>query len=69
MAGMKGIGLLQDLAQLERELKEKLEEARGSAETKVMRAEEDARRILADAEEQVRRMTGLLWRSGLRSCF
>jgi V/A-type H+-transporting ATPase subunit G/H len=53
---MEGIGLLKDLAQLERKLKEKLDEAHRSVESRVTRAEEEARRILADAEGQISRM-------------
>jgi V/A-type H+-transporting ATPase subunit G/H len=54
---MDGMGLLKDLAQLERELKEKLDETYRSAEARIARAEDEARRILNDAEAQIRRMS------------
>jgi vacuolar-type H+-ATPase subunit H len=54
---MEGTSLLQDLARLEIELKERLEGARRSAESRIARAEEESRRILADAEGQIHRMT------------
>jgi vacuolar-type H+-ATPase subunit H len=54
---MEGMDLLHNLAELERKLKEKLDEAHGSAEARVASAEKEARRILADAEDQIHRMT------------
>jgi vacuolar-type H+-ATPase subunit H len=56
---MDGAVLLQDLARLEMELKERLDGARRSAESRVARAEEESRRILADAETQTHRMSGV----------
>lgn len=57
---MQGLELLRDLAELERELAGKLEEARHSAEQRVTGAEEEARRILASAEDEVRQMSDAL---------
>jgi vacuolar-type H+-ATPase subunit H len=56
---MEGKELLRDLAQLERELNEKLQNARHSAESRISRAEEEARHILADAEGQIHRMVSV----------
>jgi vacuolar-type H+-ATPase subunit H len=56
---MDGTALLQELARLEMELKERLDGTRRSAESRVARAEEESRRILADAEAQIHRMSGV----------
>ena len=53
---MQGIALVKNLAALERELSDKLEEAHRSAEGSIALAQEEARRIMAEAEAQVRRM-------------
>jgi len=53
---MNGIELLQDLARLERELQEKLDEARAAAEARVAAAQDAVRRILAEAETEIGRL-------------
>ncbi len=53
---MEGFDIVNELAEIERELAKKLDEARRSAETRVAKGEEDARRILADADSKIREM-------------
>ena len=48
--------MVKNLATLERELSGRLEEARRSAERSIGRAQEEAQRIMAEAEAQVRQM-------------
>ena len=57
---MQGLELLKDLAELERELARKLDEARQSAEHRVTRAEEEAKRILDSANTETRKMSDVL---------
>ena len=61
---MQASGLVKDLAALERELSGRLEEAHRSAEHSIARAQEEARRIMAEAEAQVRQMADVS-RSGI----
>ena len=53
---MQGIALVKNLAALERELSDKLEEAHRSAERSIARAQEEARSIMAEADAQVHQM-------------
>jgi vacuolar-type H+-ATPase subunit H len=48
--------LLQNLAALDREFEKKLEEARRSADRRIANAQDKARRILKEAEIQIRQM-------------
>ncbi len=48
--GMQGLDLVKDLAELEHELAKKLDEARRSAEQRIADAEQEERRILAEAD-------------------
>jgi V/A-type H+-transporting ATPase subunit G/H len=54
---MRGLGLVKDLAELERDLAQKLEEARRSAERGIKSAEEEAGRIMGEVEAQIRQLT------------
>jgi V/A-type H+-transporting ATPase subunit G/H len=53
---MEELGLVRELAEIEGELAKKLDEARRSAEDRVAKAEEEARRILAETDTQIRQM-------------
>jgi vacuolar-type H+-ATPase subunit H len=53
---MQGLDVVKDLAELERELAKKLDEAHRSAEQKIADAEEESRRILVKADAQIRLM-------------
>ncbi len=53
---MQGFELIRNLAELDRQLTEKLEEARRSAGDRIKSAEEERKRILAEAEAQTRQM-------------
>ena len=53
---MQGAELLQNLAALDREFEKKLEEARRSADRRIANAQDKARRILKEAEIQIRQM-------------
>ncbi len=53
---MQAVEPVKILAQLEAELAEKLDEARRSAEQRIATAEQEARRILTEADGQVRQM-------------
>ena len=53
---MEGLELLEELAEIERELAEKLHEARRSAESRIKAAEEEGQRILAEADAEIRQM-------------
>ena len=54
---MEGLELLEELAEIERELAEKLHDARGSAESRIKAAEEEGQRILAEADAEIRQMS------------
>ena len=51
---MPGFELVKDLADLDRELSEKVEEARRAADQKIKDAQAEANRLLAEAEAQIR---------------
>ncbi len=53
---MQGLDLVKDLAELEHELAKKLDEARRSAEQRIADAEQVERRVLAEADAQIRLM-------------
>ena len=53
---MQGAELLQNLAAMDREFEKKLEEARRSADRRIANAQDKARRILKEAEIQIRQM-------------
>jgi vacuolar-type H+-ATPase subunit H len=53
---MEGFELLEELAEIERELAEKLHEARRSAERRIKGAEEEGLSILAEADAEIRQM-------------
>jgi len=53
---MQGDELVKDLADLDRELALKLEEALRSADQRIAGAEDKSRRILSEADIQIRRM-------------
>ncbi len=53
---MQGFDLVKELAEIERELAERLDAARRTAEGRVAQAEEDARRILAEADVRIGQM-------------
>jgi vacuolar-type H+-ATPase subunit H len=53
---MQGFELVKNLAELDRQLSEKLEEARRSAADRIKSAEEERTRLLAEAEAQIRQM-------------
>jgi vacuolar-type H+-ATPase subunit H len=53
---VQGLDLVKDLAELERELAKKLDEAHQSAKQRVAGAEQEAQRILAEADAQIRVM-------------
>ena len=53
---MQGIELVKNLAELDRKLVEKLEEARRTAESRIASAQEKARHILNEAEIQIHQM-------------
>jgi vacuolar-type H+-ATPase subunit H len=53
---MQGIELVKDLAELDRELVQRLEEAHQTADCRIANAQEKARRILDEAEIQIRQM-------------
>ena len=55
---MQGFELVNNLAELDRELVKKLEEARQSGERRIASAQEKARQILSEAEIQIRQMEG-----------
>jgi vacuolar-type H+-ATPase subunit H len=57
---VQGLELVKDLAELERELAKKLDEARRSVEGRIANAEEKARRILMEADAQIRQMADTL---------
>jgi len=57
---VQGLQLLKDLAELERKLAKKLDEARQSAEQRVTHAEEEAKRILDTANTETRKMSNAL---------
>jgi vacuolar-type H+-ATPase subunit H len=50
---MQGQELIKHLAEVDRELGDKLEEARRSAEDRIKGAEEESQRLLAEAEAQI----------------
>jgi vacuolar-type H+-ATPase subunit H len=50
---MQGQELIKHLAEVDRQLGDKLEEARRSAADRIKRAEEENKRILAEAEAQI----------------
>jgi vacuolar-type H+-ATPase subunit H len=52
----EGLELLKELAELERSLAERIEQARRSAEDKIKGAEEEGLRILAEAEAEIRQI-------------
>jgi vacuolar-type H+-ATPase subunit H len=53
---MQGLELIKNLAELDQELAEKVEETRRSAEDRVNRAKVESQRLLDEAEAQIRRM-------------
>ncbi len=53
---MPGFELVKDLADLDRQLAEKVAEARRSADQKIKNAAAEAERLLAEAEENIRRL-------------
>ena len=53
---MQGFELIKNLAELDRELAEKVEETRRSADLKIKSAEAESRRLLAEAEAQILQM-------------
>jgi vacuolar-type H+-ATPase subunit H len=53
---MQGIELVSNLAELDRELVQKLEEARRAGERRIASAQEKARHILNEAEVQIHQM-------------
>ena len=53
---MQGIELIKNLAELDRELAEKVEETRQLAEHRIKSAEAESQRLLAEAEAQIRQM-------------
>ncbi len=53
---MQGLKLIKNLAELDRELAEKVEETRRSADLRIKSAEAESQRLLAEAEAQIRRM-------------
>jgi vacuolar-type H+-ATPase subunit H len=55
-AVVQGMDLVKNLAELERELATKLDEAHQSAEHRIASAAEEARHILAEADAQIRQM-------------
>ena len=57
---VQGLELVKDLAELERKLANKLDEARRAAEQRIAGAEEEARRILASGDAEVRQMGDVL---------
>jgi vacuolar-type H+-ATPase subunit H len=52
---MQGLELIKNLAELDQDLAEKVEETRRSARDRVNRAEAEGQRLLAEAETQIRR--------------
>ncbi|MEJ2672788.1 MAG: V-type ATPase subunit subunit G family protein [Deltaproteobacteria bacterium] len=53
---IQGLELIKNLAELDRELTDRVEAARRSAELRIKRAEEESRRLVAEAEAQIRRL-------------
>jgi vacuolar-type H+-ATPase subunit H len=53
---MQGLELIKNLAELDQEVAEKVEETRRSAEDRVNRAGAESQRLLAEAEAQIHRM-------------
>ena len=53
---MQGIELIKNLAELDRELAEKVEETRQLVEHRIKSAETESQRLLAEAEAQIRQM-------------
>lgn len=53
---MHGIELIKNLAVLDRELADKVEETRQSVEHRIKSAEAESQRLLAEVEAQIRRM-------------
>jgi vacuolar-type H+-ATPase subunit H len=53
---VQGLDLVKDLAELERELATKLDEAHRSANQRIEGAEQEAQRILTEADAQIRLM-------------
>jgi vacuolar-type H+-ATPase subunit H len=53
---MHGIELIKNLAVLDRELADKVEETRQSVEHRIKSAEAESQRLLAEAEAQIRQM-------------
>ncbi len=53
---VQGFGIVKELAEIESELAKKLDEARRSAEGRVAKAEEEARRILAETDTRIHQM-------------
>jgi vacuolar-type H+-ATPase subunit H len=53
---MPGLELIKNLAELDRELTEKVAGAHWSAEQRLKRAEAESQRLLAEAEAQIRQM-------------
>jgi F-type H+-transporting ATPase subunit b len=53
---MQGLDLIKNLAKLDGELAEKVEDARRSADLRIKRAEAESKRLLAEAEAQIRQM-------------
>jgi V/A-type H+/Na+-transporting ATPase subunit G/H len=54
---MQATELVKNLAEVERELAERLNQARQSADDTIKKAEQERSRILAEADEQVRQET------------
>jgi len=57
---MEGIELVKNIAEIERQLAEKLSEARRSAELRIEETQEESKRLVAEAEAQIRRMDDLM---------
>ena len=54
---MQGLELIKNLAELDRELAERVEETRGAADQRIKDAEAEGQRLLAEAEAQIRQMS------------
>jgi V/A-type H+-transporting ATPase subunit G/H len=53
---MQGLEMIKNLAVLDQELAEKVEEARRMADRRIKHAESEAQRLLAEAEAQIHQM-------------
>jgi vacuolar-type H+-ATPase subunit H len=53
---MQGLELIKNLADLDRELTERVEETRGAADQRIKSGEAESQRLLAEAEAQIHQM-------------